>query len=263
MKRRAFTLMELLVVVVIIGLLAALLFPVFAKAKQAAQKATCISNSRELALASLMYMQDHDDHLFPYGYWEGSTYRTWWGDLMTGKPDSGLIFPYTKSGQIRACPGAIGLDTGASYRYIMGYGMNFRIFYAYPPEYDTAEFRVASGQEAERPAETLFFADTAFWNSAANSCQGSHWLFGDSNTYHMQARHTGDVANVTWLDGHVSTAHLTYQNGKFDDSNAVDPATLKANNLGDFLKYPRENPFALVATERDQFYYLFRKPRGL
>lgn len=60
-KRHAFTLIELLVVIAIIAILAAILFPVFARAREAARKASCVSNVKQLALAVLMYSQDYDE----------------------------------------------------------------------------------------------------------------------------------------------------------------------------------------------------------
>lgn len=62
-KGRGFTLIELLVVIAIIAILAAILFPVFARAREAARKATCLSNLRQLAIAALMYAQDYDEVL--------------------------------------------------------------------------------------------------------------------------------------------------------------------------------------------------------
>jgi prepilin-type N-terminal cleavage/methylation domain-containing protein len=62
-KNRGFTLIELLVVIAIIAILAAILFPVFARAREAARKATCISNCKQLALAAIMYAQDYDECL--------------------------------------------------------------------------------------------------------------------------------------------------------------------------------------------------------
>ncbi|MCA1947339.1 MAG: prepilin-type N-terminal cleavage/methylation domain-containing protein, partial [Armatimonadetes bacterium] len=62
-KQRAFTLIELLVVIAIIAILAAILFPVFAQAKKAAKKTTCLSNVKQHALAVLMYSADADDTL--------------------------------------------------------------------------------------------------------------------------------------------------------------------------------------------------------
>src|SRR5213082_1800693 len=63
-RYRAFTLIELLVVIAIIAILAAILFPVFARAREAARKATCISDDKQLAAATLMYVQDYDER-FP------------------------------------------------------------------------------------------------------------------------------------------------------------------------------------------------------
>jgi prepilin-type N-terminal cleavage/methylation domain-containing protein/prepilin-type processing-associated H-X9-DG protein len=64
--RRAFTLIELLVVIAIIAILAAILFPVFAQAKEAAKKTTCLSNLKNLELASIMYSGDYDDMIISY-----------------------------------------------------------------------------------------------------------------------------------------------------------------------------------------------------
>ena len=63
-KNRGFTLIELLVVIAIIAILAAILFPVFARAREAARKATCLSNLKQIALAAIMYAQDYDE-VFP------------------------------------------------------------------------------------------------------------------------------------------------------------------------------------------------------
>lgn len=60
-SRRAFTLIELLVVIAIIAILAAILFPVFAKAREAARQSTCLSNSKQIGLAFGMYVQDYDE----------------------------------------------------------------------------------------------------------------------------------------------------------------------------------------------------------
>jgi len=91
MNRKAFTLIELLVVIAIIAILAAILFPVFARARAKAQQAACTSNLKQIALAIRMYAADYDDFM-PVrtdGYW-------WRTDRQLG--------PYTKSPQVFVCP---------------------------------------------------------------------------------------------------------------------------------------------------------------
>src|SRR5438128_7401005 len=65
-QRRGFTLIELLVVIAIIAILAAILFPVFAQAREAARKATCQSNEKQILTGAMMYIQDYDETLCPY-----------------------------------------------------------------------------------------------------------------------------------------------------------------------------------------------------
>src|SRR5438874_3586109 len=96
-QRRAFTLIELLVVIAIIAILAAILFPVFARAREQSRKATCLSNLHQMGTATLMYLQDYD-----------SKYPQWYG------PWSSLIMPYLKNEPLFRCPSdAVG--TAATY----------------------------------------------------------------------------------------------------------------------------------------------------
>lgn len=91
-----FTLIELLVVIAIIAILAAILFPVFAKAREAARKTQCTSNMKQLATALTMYRTDYDGQ-FTFGGWyekDGDAGRDW----------QNTIFPYVKSKQAYWCP---------------------------------------------------------------------------------------------------------------------------------------------------------------
>jgi prepilin-type N-terminal cleavage/methylation domain-containing protein/prepilin-type processing-associated H-X9-DG protein len=96
---RGFTLIELLVVIAIIAILAAILFPVFAQAREAARKVSCASNLRQLGMGVRMYDQDYDEK---YPYWN------WGNSGQGGGSMSSLwhvaIFPYVKNTGIYACP---------------------------------------------------------------------------------------------------------------------------------------------------------------
>src|SRR5207302_5003455 len=91
--RKAFTLIELLVVVAIIAILAAILFPVFAQAREKARTATCTSNLRQLVTATQMYLQDYDGYFFPHDY---RTNIYWFGQIRGSTVDktAGLLYPY-------------------------------------------------------------------------------------------------------------------------------------------------------------------------
>lgn len=106
MKQRGFTLIELLVVIAIIAILAAILFPVFAQAKDAAKKTQSLSNVKQLSLANLMYTNDYDDHV-PFTYTfdiGGNGQAPWCGnsgapvDWSSFKAWTNFVFPYVKSG---------------------------------------------------------------------------------------------------------------------------------------------------------------------
>ena len=92
MRRKAFTLIELLVVIAIIAILAAILFPVFAKAREKARMSSCLSNTKQIGLAILQYCNDYDE-TYPLGRQAGST-----------NPWSMTVQPYMKSTQVFACP---------------------------------------------------------------------------------------------------------------------------------------------------------------
>lgn len=103
MNRRGFTLIELLVVIAIIAILAAILFPVFAKAREKARQASCLSNVKQISLGMLQYIQDYDER-FPY-YASGSgTVDPWifWPHQLQ---------PYIKNWQVYLCPSGIAYGT--------------------------------------------------------------------------------------------------------------------------------------------------------
>src|SRR5581483_8017016 len=100
-ERRGFTLIELLVVIAIIAILAAILFPVFARAREQARRTACLSNMKQIGTALHMYAQDYDEN-FPQRYgdccavadFENGYQRTW----------KNMLMPYIKSKDVFKCP---------------------------------------------------------------------------------------------------------------------------------------------------------------
>ncbi len=95
-RRSSFTLIELLVVIAIIAILAAILFPVFARAREQARKTACLSNTKQMGTAHLMYAQDYDETFCPPSFGACDTPNAYgWADLA---------FPYIKNEGIFDCP---------------------------------------------------------------------------------------------------------------------------------------------------------------
>jgi|LSQX01.2.fsa_nt_gb prepilin-type N-terminal cleavage/methylation domain-containing protein/prepilin-type processing-associated H-X9-DG protein len=93
MTRRGFTLIELLVVIAIIAILAAILFPVFARAREKARQTNCLSNMKQISLGVLMYVQDYEEKFPPNYYRSAGLY--WWDDMVQ---------PYVNNRQLFVCP---------------------------------------------------------------------------------------------------------------------------------------------------------------
>ncbi len=208
-RRCGFTLIELLVVIAIIAVLAAMLFPVFSRAREKARQTACISNLKQLALAFLMYAQDYDET------WPIAVYYTnsWsvehaWDFTLDWSSwpvhvGPGLVWAYTHSGQIHACPTAEGLQkwnrpyTGYAYNTTYIGGEQF---------YGSGALRPpASLGEVAKPSETALLADAGFpfmsgQVAAHNYLRApSDWLFA-WGTVHFRHNRT---ASVAYCDGHV------------------------------------------------------------
>lgn len=205
---KAFTLIELLVVIAIIAILAAILFPVFAKAREKARQTSCASNLKQIASAWLMYVQDYDETACMAYYYSADFSQEYsWDyhiDWNTGQALDGFLTPYTKSGQINKCPSFGGETWG---RPNSGYAYNSP-YIGGDSWYGIAPATIGG---INSPAETALFADAGYGNPL-NGCQ---YLRPPSDPVFVAGkahfRH-GGTANVAYVDGHVKAATRIYNN---------------------------------------------------
>jgi len=208
MQRRGFTLIELLVVIAIIAILAAILFPVFAKAREKARTSTCASNLKQIGLAALQYAQDYDETMnlsccvLNYAGARGAvpglvsryngTTTMFWQDPLDA---------YVKNGQVFRCP-ASSYALGAN-----SYAINYTLTNGRP-----------SLGSINRPSQTVLVAETYSGQYVYRPAYSTEATFGTTGTNGSwqplpgATRPDGGAAgaerhnlgvNVVWFDGHV------------------------------------------------------------
>jgi prepilin-type N-terminal cleavage/methylation domain-containing protein len=170
-RRRGFTLIELLVVIAIIASLAAILFPVFAQARDKARGAACLSNTKQQALALHMYAQDNDDTL-PIIYY---------GEYNKNQPKGHypwlkVLMPYVKNKGVYTCPSLPQANwdsqknaygTGPEYEFPSTVGYGFNLLMDHKPL-----------AQMQNPASTVAIAETRYYPPGHPSyCPNWGWYF--------------------------------------------------------------------------------------
>ena len=185
-RSHGFTLIELLVVIAIIAILAAILFPVFAKAREKARQTSCLSNLKQIGLGALMYAQDYDEMLL-YHYLSSTEAVTYpGGGTHTGLMWYFNVYPYVKNIQIFSCP-------SISYKWNGNYTGGIRYGYS----------RYLGGKslgDIDKPAETFMVGDS---NYEAGESAMSYVLYSTySPRTYFDPRHN-EGGNMVLMDGHA------------------------------------------------------------
>ncbi len=180
-RTRGFTLIELLVVIAIIAILAAILFPVFARAREKARQTSCLSNVKQLSLSFVMYRQDYDG-TYPRVGQAGGYYSIWAKNL---EPYIDTVSNYLREYEsIWRCPGSSTVPSWGS-AYYVDYGMNTRL---------------SNMNEAaiERPSECVHIGETRYHHPNGNKYGWYRWAWVSTTRYDHN-----ETANFGFVDGHA------------------------------------------------------------
>jgi len=196
--RKGFTLIELLVVIAIISILAAILFPVFARAREKARQSNCLSNIKQLDLAMLMYAQDYDE-LIPY---DDLDYNQDGNENAGDGTWRGMLRPYCKNTQLYFCPSKKMSGTSVfdgswdDFGMTAGYAMNVAHWEDGPAAGHTAPYGKALGQVEDTAACIIFFESDS--SHSIGPSTADLWVPSDD-----WAKRHNDGANYAFVDGHA------------------------------------------------------------
>jgi prepilin-type N-terminal cleavage/methylation domain-containing protein/prepilin-type processing-associated H-X9-DG protein len=213
-SKSGFTLIELLVVIAIISILAAILFPVFARARENARRASCLSNLKQIGLGIMQYTQDFDEH-YPPAYDGTFTPPVYNPQTTPGTPGKiyatdgtvgrigwmDMIFPYVKSVQIFQCPSQ---PSAASKSHASSYGYNGAI----------------SGYDADRYGKSATLRNIGITLATVQRPSEVAMVFDDQNGYNISntpyafAQTTDKIAgNDKTISPHFQGTNIAFADG--------------------------------------------------
>ena len=192
-ERKGFTLIELLVVIAIIAILAAILFPVFARARENARKTNCQSNLKQLGVACLAYAQDYDECFPQHRRVEVSGYSD--GIYTDGYASLSLLLPYVKNTGVFSCPSLKPTPTwtitGTNIKQASAYIFNWHVVTA-----DSRYARLSADVDHTRVCLMTEYKnyDRVWWGYPP---PGENWPLTRMPFAHQ------DGQNFLFMDGHV------------------------------------------------------------
>jgi len=216
--RRGFTLIELLVVIAIIAILAAILFPVFAQAREKARAISCLSNTKQMGTALMLYAQDYDEAFVPWSeYWACTTQKTQGlipttvncGSDTVDRYWDALLLPYVKSGNpalsdrggVWHCPSGTQGVTVRSYGYSQALSWT-----PFPTPTAKAYYRYPNLPEMDMPAQTIFVGDGGTGGRMAVPWFFQAWYERNCSGVYPTREHPfrhNEGSNYVFCDGHA------------------------------------------------------------